>query len=44
MEDFNVTQFPEGVEKAKGLLTFLPDIPAVRDAFMDNLLYLLLIM
>ena len=36
---FNVTKYPEGVDKAKQeLLGFLPDEPVVRDGFMKTAL------
>lgn len=44
MEEYNVMQYPEGVDKAKEYLAFLPEIDVVRDAFMDSLLFFLVSM
>ncbi len=39
MEEYNVTQYPEGVERAKEeLLDFLPDDERTKDLFMVDLL------
>lgn len=39
-EDYNVLEYPEGVERAEEeMLFFLPDIKEVKDAFISDLLY-----
>ena len=38
MEVFDVTNYPEGYEKLKESLAFLPEIDAVREGFLMNVI------
>lgn len=38
MEAFDVTNYPEGYEKLKESLAFLPEIDAVREGFLMNII------
>ena len=44
MEAFDITKYPEGYEKLKESLTFLPEIDEVREAFLMSTVLLMVML